>query len=46
MSQVLLHALLHEEYAMQVVGHELQGHHLHLGVVVGDAHPRLLHRLA
>ena len=33
LSQRLLHLLLYEENAVQVVGHHLQCHHLHLWVV-------------
>ena len=37
---------VHEQDAMQVVGHDLHGHDLNLGIVAGDALPFGLHGLS
>ena len=40
---MLLHLCGDEEDAVQMVGHQLEGKHLHLGVVVMDREPASLH---
>ena len=45
-AQVLFHLPGDEDDAVEVVGHELEGQHMHLGVVCGDGEPATLHLLA
>ena len=44
--EVLLHVLLHAQHPVQVVGHHLKRDELHLGVVLRNGAPALVHRLA
>ena len=45
-AEVAIHFLAHEEDAVEVVGHHLQGDDLHLWVIVGNAPPFLFYALS
>ena len=44
-AEVFVHLFLHEEDAVEMVGHHLESNDFHLGVIIGDSPPLIVHTL-